>query len=256
VLLAGLSATTSERRLETVPADLPGALAEVRQRATAERAQGDTVELAVPVCPDGYRPAAALLASVPAFRWSRAAGEGLLASLRETAARLSYRLGALVYRPYGLSAPRCLGPSVSMTPDELRAFLDGPWAARLACLRDDGSPHVVPVWYEWTGEAFLIAAWPGSLWAGYVAHHPAVALTVDEPWPPMRRVLARGDARAISPDELPGGLDGLFRRLSARYLGTPADIVAPSDASENGWRAFRIVPTRLITRREQVQEGT
>ncbi len=254
VLLAGLPTVTSERRLETVPTELLTTLAEVRRQATAERAQEDTVELAVPICPDGYRPVAALLASVPTFRWSRAAGDALLASLREMAARISYRLGALVYRPYGLMAPRRLGPTVLMAPDELRIFLEGPWAARLACLRSDGSPHVVPVWYEWTGEAFLVAAWPGSLWAGYVTHHPTVALTIDEPWPPMRRVLAQGEAQAISPGELPEGLEGLFCRLSVRYLGTPAHVVVPPEAPKGVWRAFRIVPTRLTARREQIQE--
>ncbi len=253
VLLAGLPAGVLEQRWPSASATLLETLAQVRRQHAAERADREVVELAVPICPDGSRPEAALLASVPAFRWSKAVGEALLAALREMAARISYRMGALVYVPYGQSVPGRVGPSVAMTARELERFLQGPWAARLACVREDGSPHVVPVWYEWTGDAFLVTAWPGSLWADYVLRHPAVALTIDEPWPPMRRVLARGQANAITSDELPGGLEALFRRLSARYLGAPERSALSSKERAGEWRAFRIVPTRLIARRQQIE---
>ena len=40
-----------------------------------------------------------------------------------------------------------------MTRAEMDAFLAGPWLARVACLKPDGAPYVVPVWYHWDGEA-------------------------------------------------------------------------------------------------------
>lgn len=219
-------------------------LSDVRRQAAAERRRDDLVELAVPVCPDGHTPAAALTLHAPAFRWQEKERDRLIGHLREVAARLSHRLGAVAYRPYGRPSVRTLGRSVPLTPAEWQAFLSGPWAARLACVRPDGLPHVVPVWYEWQPDGFAVAAWPGSRWAGYVIVNPQVALTVDEPWPPLRRVLVRGQAEPVATD---GEALALFRRLSARYLGQPVDPTGPG----SGWRAFRIFPERISAWREE-----
>jgi hypothetical protein len=137
-----------------------------------------------------------------------------------------------------------------MTEEELRIFLDGPWAARLACIRPDGSPHVVPIWYEWRDAIFFIAAWPGSVWADFVTQNPAVALTIDEPWPPMRRVLVRGQAQPLASDNIPGGIEGLCARLNARYLGAPVQSTNV-DELRTAWKAFRIPPVKIIAHREQ-----
>lgn len=244
VLLAGLSEPALARSLPHPADDLPALLQEVRRQTLARRGQDDVVLLAAPVCPDGQQPEAALLLSIPAFRWHAAKEHALAHTLREMAARLSYRLGAQTYLPYGVARPYHIGESVPLPAAEWDAFLNGPWAARLACIRPDGTPHIVTVWYEWDGGAFVMIAWPGSSWAEWVMMNPAVALTVAEPWPPLRRVLARGPAQLLAPDALPGGLAGLYRRLSARYLGAAAETAAPVSAGA-GWRAFRVAPTEL-----------
>jgi DNA-binding IclR family transcriptional regulator len=249
-LLAGLTPSALERAMTHPPATLHNTLQQTRRQTVARSANDDAVTLAVPICPDGQRPEAALLASIPAFRRNAAREEALLHGLREMAARLSYRLGALSYTPYGAAQPHPHGPSVPMAEEELRAFLDGPWAARLACIRPDGSPHVVPVWYEWHDAAFLITAWPGSVWADFVTQNPAVALTIDEPWPPLRRVLVRGQVQPLTPGAITGGVAGLRARLNARYLGAPTPPTG-ADTSEADWKAFRIPPAKIIAHREQ-----
>jgi hypothetical protein len=236
VLLAGQRAPAPEDAAQ---------LDEVRRQHVARSAQGDAVTLAVPICPDGQHPTAALVAGVPAFRWEQAKAQGLLPTLREIAARLSHRLGALTYLPYGAAQARQLGPGVAMADDELHAFLAGPWAARLACVRPDGAPHVVPVWHEWRDAAFWVMAWPGSQWAAFVTRRPTVALTIDEPWPPLRRVLVRGTAEPLAPEAVPDGIAGLYRRLSTRYLGAPAPFQG------QGWQVFCIPPTDIVARRER-----
>ena len=89
--------------------------------------------------------------------------------------------------------------------------------ARLACIRPDGGPHVIPVWQEWDGEKFVVIAWQGSQWAEYVLQNPNVSLSVDEPWPPLRRVVARGKAMKLPANSTT--LDEILLRLSGRYLG-------------------------------------
>ncbi len=247
-LLAGLTPSGLERAIGQPTAALHSALRQTRRQTMARVSDDDAVTLAVPVCPDGQRPEAALLASIPAFRWNAGHEASLLSGLREMAARLSYRLGALSYTPYGAAQPHPHGPSIPMPEAELRAFLDGPWAARLACIRPNGSPHVVPVWYEWRDAAFLVAAWPGSAWADFVTQNPAVALTIDEPWPPLRRILVRGQAQPLGAESIPGGIEGLRTRINARYLGTP---VQSGDVHSTAWKAFRIPPAKMIAHREQ-----
>jgi DNA-binding IclR family transcriptional regulator len=250
VLVAGLTPSGLQRAVAHPTTKLHNTLEQTRRQTMARSTDDEAITLAVPICPNGQRPEAALLASIPAFRWDATREETLLSSLREIAARLSYRLGALSYTPYGTAQPHPQGPSIPMAEEELRAFLDGPWAARLACIRPDGSPHVVPVWYEWRDATFLIAAWPGSVWADFVTQNPAVALTIDEPWPPMRRILVRGQALPLAAESIPGGIEGLCARLNARYLGAPVQSI-DVDEPRTAWKAFRIPPVKMIAHREQ-----
>ena len=192
--------------------------ASVKTNGFALQQSNGLFELAVPVCPDGSSPQAALVLSAPVFRWQE---DSLIATwlpeMRVIAARLSYRLGALTYTPYQRSPRSDLPAAAPLADAEINSFLQGPWAARLACLRPDGKPHVIPVWQEWDGRQFTLIAWEGSQWAEYVSLHPEVSLTIDEPWPPLRRVIARGKARALALSE--SQLLELVARLSRRYLG-------------------------------------
>lgn len=207
------------------------------------------IELALPICRDGYTPEAALLLSAPAFRWTRERMiEIYLEPLREVAAHLSYRLGAPFYAPFQGAAREFTAeaaraenlPTVSlMSPTEIGALLGRSWAASLACIRPDGKPHVIPVWQEWDGERFTILAWRGSQWADYVCSNPNVSITVDEPWTPLRRVIAQGRAEEWNANR--SDLSRLVQRMTLRYLGrnAAAGIIEQVD------RAFHIQPEML-----------
>jgi DNA-binding IclR family transcriptional regulator/nitroimidazol reductase NimA-like FMN-containing flavoprotein (pyridoxamine 5'-phosphate oxidase superfamily) len=183
----------------------------------------ESLELALPVCRDGFHPEAALTLSAPAFRWQP---ENLLKTflpeMRTMAARLSYQLGAPVYSPYRTQSELTLPASRSLSEAEMASFLQGPWTARLACVRPDGRPHVIPVWQEWDGEIFHVIAWKGSQWAEFVLQNPHISLTIDEPWPPLRRVVVRGEAQAVASNDRCLDLPALLRRMAHRYLGQEA----------------------------------
>jgi hypothetical protein len=201
---------------------------------------GDALLLALPVCRDGRTPAAALLLAAPAFRWTpERLTAAYLDPLREMAAHLSYRMGAPFYAPYRRDPREGVQPAAPMNQEEIAAFLKGPYTARLACIRPDGRPHVIPVWQEWDGRDFLLIAWRGSQWAEYVQANPNVSLTVDEPWSPQRRVVVSGCA-ARQDDMPPGALDGLLQRMARRYLGRAAGV-----PREQVLHAFRIRPEAL-----------
>ncbi len=212
--------------------------AEVQLHGYALSTSTETLELALPVCRDGRRPDAALLLSAPAYRWQPPLLlAACLPELRVMAAHLSHRLGAGFYLPYRSGEAPALQPTRPLPASELGDFLAGPWTARLACVRPDGRPHVIPVWQEWDGQAFTVIAWQGSQWAGHLRQNPNVSLTVDEPWPPLRRVTCRGTA---TPWGSPAGLPQLAERLARRYLGQPAPGLAGQVEG-----AFRILPESL-----------
>lgn len=213
----------------------------IRARGYQFYAGTDSLELALPICEDGHHPTAALLLSAPKYRQTPESLQSCLPELRAMAARLSYRLGAPLYAPYGSPALSKVEPSLALSSDEIRSFLQGPWAASLACIRPDGTPHVVPVWHEWDGDAFFVAAWSGSRWADYLVENPRVSLTVDEPWLPLRRVSAQGVAYPLQEGDVAGGIAAILNRLSHRYLGQPLN---PALAARP-WRAFRINPEHL-----------
>ncbi|MCL4830169.1 MAG: pyridoxamine 5'-phosphate oxidase family protein, partial [Caldilinea sp.] len=184
-------------------------------------------------------PTAALLMSTPAYRWSQQAYQPTLAALGEIAARLSYRLGAPLYAPWRTDAESKMAQMSAMGEEQIAAVLAAPWMARLACVDRDGAPHVVPVWHEWDRDrrTFHILAWRGSRWADYLLDNPQVSLTVDEPWPPLRRVSARGAAAPLYEANDPQ-LWRLLARLSRRYLGrNVAETLTPQVE-----RSFVITP--------------
>ncbi len=234
VLLTGLPPDTLSPKLTTVAA-------QIYQLGYAQTRHDDIAEIAYPICPDGYKPGAALLVSLPAYRWQPA--ETLFQTLRHTAARLSYRLGAPVYQPYGQSAIKSVESTTLLSPVDLADFLRGAWGARLACIRPDGAPHVVPLWYEWDGQHFWVTASPAANWSLYIRQNPWVSITIDEPWPPLRRALIVGQAQPAAEADIPGGIAGLRQRLTHRYLGRGASL-GPTN-SQGQWQAFKIEPQKI-----------
>lgn len=230
-------------------ADLDPSLERIRVIAVATTSNDDIVEVAAPVCRDGHRPDCVVSLVMPrqrATQQSMAAGRD---QIRALAAEVSRRLGASIWQPWGVGG----GPvatSRTLERDEVQDLLTGRFGAQLACLTDTGTPHVVPLWFEYADEVLWLAASPGSSWARYLRGGAPVSLTIEEPWPHLRRVFIQGQALPLDPDEvdnqLPGGVAGLRGRLAQRYLGT---AVVPEDrASVQRWSVVKVTPDRIIGR--------
>ena len=217
---------------------------QIRQEGSAIQETGETLDIACPICADGIQPVAALQVSLPTFRSQPELKDRLKKQVQQTAARISFRLGAAVYQPYGWAVREPIGPNRALSQTEIEQFLQGPWGARLACVRQDGTPHVLPLWYEWDGRFFWVAASPGAQWKQVIDESDDVSLTIDEPWPPLRRAFVVGTAKAILAPDIPGGLAGLRQRLAVRYLGQGA-AQQPELCQTDGWAAVCITPQRI-----------
>ena len=64
--------------------------------------------------------------------------------------------------------------------------------ARLAYCGRDGGPRVLPIWFRWTGTAFILASRAGSPKVAAIRRRPEVALSIDGDTPPYRCLQVRG----------------------------------------------------------------
>lgn len=96
--------------------------------------------------------------------------------------------------------------------------------ARIAYIALDGTPRVVPTWFEWNGEAVVMATYLAGQAAGIrrpaarvaaLRANPAVALTIDTEASPPQCLTIRGRAEI---DEVEG-LAPEYVAAARRYLG-------------------------------------
>lgn len=75
--------------------------------------------------------------------------------------------------------------------------------ARLAYTWMDGTPRVVPIWFHWTGEQFVLGSPAKAPKLKALAADPRVALTIDDhtAWP-HKVLMARGTAEVEMLDDV------------------------------------------------------
>lgn len=105
--------------------------------------------------------------------------------------------------------------------DKALEFLsDGARIGRLATVSEDGTPHVVPIWFERDGERLLVHTQGESRKARNVAATGKFALTVDVDTMPYKGVMVAGPARVAGADEVDP--IELVNRLAVAYMGPEA----------------------------------
>ena len=114
-----------------------------------------------------------------------------------------------------------------MDTDLARQLLQSSIPARLAFVAIDGTPRVVPTWFEWNGAEIVMPTYvagpnigirhPAARLAALRAN-PAVALTIDTQGFPAQSLTIRGRAEI---DEVEG-LAPEYIAAARRYLGDPA----------------------------------
>jgi len=110
-------------------------------------------------------------------------------------------------------------PYHPMTDDEVRAFLTALPArtAKLATVRADGRPHVVPVWYDVDDDgALLFNTGERTVKGRNLARDHRAALCIDDDRPPFSFVVIEGEV------EISADLDAVRHwaaRIGGRYMG-------------------------------------
>jgi hypothetical protein len=87
--------------------------------------------------------------------------------------------------------------------------------ARLAYIATDGTPRVVPIWFHWNGQDFIMASPPKAPKLKALAKNPKVSLTIDDNTFPHKVLLVRGTARLESLN----GIVPEYATAAERYFG-------------------------------------
>jgi PPOX class probable F420-dependent enzyme len=90
--------------------------------------------------------------------------------------------------------------------------------ARIATVRADGSPSVVPVWFIFEGGKVLITPRKHSEFFANLQREPRVAITIDEDAGRYRKVLFEGKAEILHKVGEDRKWDDVYRRIACRYI--------------------------------------
>ena len=136
---------------------------------------------------------------------------------------------------------------MAMSKAEIDAFLNGVHLARVATVRPDGRPHVVPVWYLWEDGCFYIETSRSAVKADNLRSNPNIAITVDitEGGLRLRYVILEGQATLI---ENKATVKKLTERIYSHYVGVEA-LQTPTliEMLEVDNLIVRLKPTKFIT---------
>ena len=122
-------------------------------------------------------------------------------------------------------------------------LLSRPRPAKLATVRPDGRPHVVPIWFEGDGEQLVFTTWHASVKARNLSPDPRLSLCVDDEAPPFAYVKLDGLA------DFSDNLDELRHwatRIAARYMGAAQAEAYGNRNAVAGALLVRVTPTDIM----------
>lgn len=110
------------------------------------------------------------------------------------------------------------GPLALLQEPIARELLQSKIPARLAYVWTDGTPRVIPIWFHWDGNKFVLASPPKAPKLKALAKNSKVALTIDDNTFPHKVLLVRGTARL----ETLQGIVPEYAAAAERYFGPQA----------------------------------
>jgi PPOX class probable F420-dependent enzyme len=136
-----------------------------------------------------------------------------------------------------------------MQEAECRAFLlaEPARTGKLAVTRADGSPHVVPIWFDLDGDDVLFTTWRESIKGWAIRRDGRVSMCVDDETPPFAYVRVDGKAQLVD------DADELLRwatRIGGRYMGADQAEAFGRRNAVSGEALVRVSPTAIVAEAE------
>ena len=135
-----------------------------------------------------------------------------------------------------------------MSEAEVRAFIqEGTRTGKLATVRENGRPHVVPVWFVLDGEDVLFNTWHTSVKGKNIARNGRVAICVDNENPPYDFVMLEGSATLI--EDL-AEVKKWATVIGSRYMGTDQAEAFGERNGVEGELLVRVKIDKIVAKKE------
>ena len=119
---------------------------------------------------------------------------------------------------------------ISMTPEEVRAFLEAGRTLQVASLHRDGRPHLVPMWYVVEDGRVVFRSFTRSQKILNLQRDPRLSVLLErgEAYAELQGVMIEGRARLIDD---PAYVLALYGRMAAKYamLGPEPRALPPDE---------------------------
>ena len=143
---------------------------------------------------------------------------------------------------------------ITMTPDEVQAFLESHGTLQVATNGPDGRPHLAPMWYVVEDGRVVFRSFTKSQKIVNLQRDPKLTVLVEEgeAYAELRGVMIKGTARL---DTDPDRVLALYGQLAAKYaMVGDAPVQLDPDALEAAFGRFAskntavtVLPERVIT---------
>jgi len=128
--------------------------------------------------------------------------------------------------------------------DEQKEFLlQGTRTGKIATVRKDGRPHIVPIWFVLDGDTLIFTTGSTSVKAASMRRDSRVTICVDDETPPYAFIVVEGTA---SLDDESEALKLWATRIGGRYMGSELAERYGKRNSTPGALLVRVTPTRII----------
>ncbi|MDQ4006189.1 MAG: pyridoxamine 5'-phosphate oxidase family protein [Actinomycetota bacterium] len=132
---------------------------------------------------------------------------------------------------------------LSLTEEELEEFLATEKTVRIATAAEDGTPHVIPLWFVWLDGAMYLNSTFGNVTVENIQRTGKASAVVDdgETYDSLRGVVVTGTVELIGVDD--PGLEDLERAWSEKLL-------SGNDPPYRRWKRrtwMRLQPERIAS---------
>ena len=130
-----------------------------------------------------------------------------------------------------------------LTSEELNAFLNRPLIAKLSSYNEDGTIHIVPVWFRYDNGDILVGTQEINRKVRNIRRNPTVTVLIDATEPAFQGVIIYGKAEFESEDIIP---KRIF--IFENYM-PPADAANMAPALAQMWQpaVIRVKPDHMIS---------
>jgi PPOX class probable F420-dependent enzyme len=132
---------------------------------------------------------------------------------------------------------------VKLTAEQRAFLLEGTRTGKLATVRKDGRPHVVPVWFVLDGDTLVFTTGETSVKAANMQRDPRVCICVDDETPPYAYLMVEGTATFSADSE---ALLDWATRIAGRYMGEDVAEVYGRRNGVPGELLVSVTPARVV----------